>query len=465
MDRGPAGRDPAAPSVTEGPTAVLTLGLPPTTPRLRTADRGWTAAYVDVMLNPVAGLAFRLSLLIGLAGCYSTMGTEPDEGDAADARPDGGEGDTGPEVPGEEDTVREVPGEGDAEIWMSDGDPCTVDRDCGDGDFCTGVELCLPGVGCAPGTPPNCDDGIACTRDSCDPAAGECRSIADDRLCLPSMMCVPVVGCCDRFMGCPWTCATDLDCDDGDPCDGVETCGPDGYCRAGPVPTEACNGLDDDCDGVTDEGCGIECCTNLVDDDGDGLVDCEDLDCIDDPACTPCREGPEICWDGCDNDLDCLTDEADSDCAVPPCFAWHCRPGPEICDNHCDDDRDGEIDCLDPDCATSGLCPPPGCTPTAAYEESCDDSFDNDCDGRTDGSDCVDCGYFPGADPILYPERCDNGVDDDVDALTDCADPDCTCWIGCSGVAWAPEDCDNGVDDDRDGRTDAADFDCPRACS
>ncbi len=34
-------------------------------------------------------------------------------------------------------------------------------------------------------------------------------------------------------------------------------------------------------------------CANLVDDDGDGLVDCADPDCVDDPACT--GEPPENC--------------------------------------------------------------------------------------------------------------------------------------------------------------------------
>ncbi|MBN1772104.1 MAG: DUF4215 domain-containing protein [Deltaproteobacteria bacterium] len=338
---------------------------------------------------------------------------------------------------------------------------CRSDLDCGWGfdcfeeETCSSDHLCLPGVPlpdgtrCCPGGPPDFDCG--------DPSAfvGWC-----------------VGGSCDAFCGDGFVAAGYEECD-GDPlrpC--LTTCGSEGAescqdCRWSGFcvpPRETCNGADDDCDGVTDEWCGVECCTDLVDNDGDGLADCEDLDCVADPACTPCREGLEICWDDCDNDLDCLTDGADSDCLVPPCFVWHCRPGPEVCGTHCDDDRDGAVDCDDPDCAASGLCPPPWCTPTAVYED-CDNLRDDDCDGLTDGEDCVDCMAFPSADPILYPERCDNWADDDMDRLTDCDDPDCACWIGCSGVEWAPEDCDNGVDDDLDGRTDAADFDCPRACS
>ncbi|NIS35481.1 MAG: hypothetical protein GWO04_38545, partial [Actinobacteria bacterium] len=44
---------------------------------------------------------------------------------------------------------------------------CTVDADCDDGVFCNGAETCTAGA-CAPGTAPSCDDGVACTVDTCD---------------------------------------------------------------------------------------------------------------------------------------------------------------------------------------------------------------------------------------------------------------------------------------------------------
>ena len=44
---------------------------------------------------------------------------------------------------------------------------------CGDGDACNGTETCDPGTGtCLPGTPLDCNDNVACTLDSCDPALG-----------------------------------------------------------------------------------------------------------------------------------------------------------------------------------------------------------------------------------------------------------------------------------------------------
>lgn len=64
--------------------------------------------------------------------------------------------------------------------------------------------------------------------------------------------------------------------------------------------------------------CGaIEDCTNGIDDDGDGLIDCDDPDCGGVGTC------PEIqCSDGIDNDgdglVDCLDSDCDSDVAYNP---------------------------------------------------------------------------------------------------------------------------------------------------
>ncbi len=63
-----------------------------------------------------------------------------------------------------------------------------------------------------------------------------------------------------------------------------------------------------------------ENCTDGTDNDGDGLIDCDDSeDCGDDPACTGPPLDPEICDDGIDNDGDGLTDCADRlDCRQDP---------------------------------------------------------------------------------------------------------------------------------------------------
>ncbi len=67
-----------------------------------------------------------------------------------------------------------------------------------------------------------------------------------------------------------------------------------------PVGTEICDNMMDD-DGDTDVDCDdadcaadpacagpVEICDNMMDDDGDTDVDCDDADCADDPACTVC---------------------------------------------------------------------------------------------------------------------------------------------------------------------------------
>ena len=53
---------------------------------------------------------------------------------------------------------------------------CLNNSDCDDHVFCNGAETCLNGV-CQPGTPP-CDDGIACTTDTCDEGHGFVHSHA-----------------------------------------------------------------------------------------------------------------------------------------------------------------------------------------------------------------------------------------------------------------------------------------------
>src|SRR5438309_66089 len=94
---------------------------------------------------------------------------------------------------------------------------------CDNSQFCNGIATCNPADGqCEGRTPPSCDDGSVCTTDSCEPTAnggaGGCVN-------------APIAGCCQA----------DADCDNGDPCDGAETCNTQaGACQPGP----ACDGND-----------------------------------------------------------------------------------------------------------------------------------------------------------------------------------------------------------------------------
>jgi hypothetical protein len=106
--------------------------------------------------------------------------------------------------------------------------------------------------------------------------------------------------------------------------------------------------------GLDTTACGCEVCDNLQDDDGDGLVDCDDPDCLGLAGCPT-----EQCSDGVDNDGNGYSDCEDPGCAsnAPGCNGgcFHTetdRPG--LCGNGADDDCDGLDDADDPDCVGQG---------------------------------------------------------------------------------------------------------------
>ncbi len=183
-----------------------------------------------------------------------------------------------------------------------------------------------------------------------------------------------------------------------------------------------------------------ENCTNGIDDDGDGRIDCDDPDCQGENACPL---PPEDCTNSADDDGDGRADCADADCFTHA----DCRNALENCTNGIDDDYDDFADCADADCLGQ-----PGCA--ASQDENCANGKDDDKDGYADCTDPL-CRTVAACHPGL--EDCANGKDDDADGRTDCSDADCQTFADCSG--WA-ENCFNGVDDDGDGRTDCEDPKC-----
>ncbi len=180
---------------------------------------------------------------------------------------------------------------------------------------------------------------------------------------------------------------------------------------------------------------GLEDCTNEVDDNGDGLADCDDPQCTGHAYCLPYRE--LNCVNGVDDDDDGPVDCADTDCAQHP----SCEPESELaCNDGVDNDNDGLTDCDDDNCWQADVC-----------QEKCDDGVDNDGDGLID---CVDDQCWQA--PVCQSEDCTNGVDDDGDGDTDCEDADCEFGPDCTWI----ERCDDGVDNDYDGLADCDDPDC-----
>ncbi len=168
----------------------------------------------------------------------------------------------------------------------------------------------------------------------------------------------------DAVDGTPWY----LDADDdgyGDPAASVVACAapPDHSAHPGdcddttpavnPRASEVCDGagIDEDCDGLADcddSQCAayvicMEDCDNGVDDNDDGLVDCDDDDCAHHPSCV------EDCGNGVDDDNDGLVDCEDGECTRDPSCV-------EDCENGLDDDDDGLIDCEDAYCMGTPTC-------------------------------------------------------------------------------------------------------------
>jgi hypothetical protein len=149
-----------------------------------------------------------------------------------------------------------------------------------------------PGLGGPCVDDEQCDDGIACTFDACDPVRGRCLATPDDAACADVSFCNGVE-ICDLRLGCRE--GTPVDCSDATPCT-IDSCNettrtcehdvrdadrdgdPDVNCPDGndcdernpavsSLAPEVCNNsVDDDCDGESDE---------------DGCVDPEYDTCID----------------------------------------------------------------------------------------------------------------------------------------------------------------------------------------
>ena len=139
---------------------------------------------------------------------------------------------------------------------------CVFDKDtlnsesCDDGNPCTTGTKCTGGD-CIGGTDTDCDDGSPCTTDSCTPDIG-CQHDAapwDGMTCDDLDPCSLDTTCTGGICG----GGSPNACDDEDACT-VDSCVSDGDVgcvnthQETPQYIETCNGVDDDCDGQTDEG-------------------------------------------------------------------------------------------------------------------------------------------------------------------------------------------------------------------
>ena len=207
---------------------------------------------------------------------------------------------------------------------------------------------------------------------------------------------------------------------------GIQTCLPEGIwssCLNEVTPTEElCDALDNDCNGIIDDGV-----TKL----------CENS----------CQDEPQELCDGIDNNCNGKIDEFCS----KKCLDF------EICGDFIDNNCDSIVD--NPDlCKFSRECIPTG-------DEFCGDGIDNDCKGGIDDG----CGCEYGSEQNCYEDNNPNLIFNKDNPTSLCKRGSQLCiggefWSDCAGQVLPQSERCNGYDDDCDGEIDE-NFHVGESCS
>ncbi len=328
------------------------------------------------------------------------------------------------------DDTRDDVNPGNVETCNAIDDDCNGTADDGILDIVCGSGGCETIVsGCESGEVPTCTPGAPST-EICNAIDDDCNGTVDDDLGAP-ILCG--VGACQRMVP---------GCTGG----GTMTCTP------GTPGTETCNGMDDDCDGTTDESlpttsCGVGACRLTVSTCVDGMP----------RACVPGTPGVEAC-NGLDDDCNGTADDGfgTTTCGMGTCsrtvsscvmgMPQMCMPGSagtETC-NNLDDDCDGTPDDgLGSSSCGLGACArtvmnclagvPQTCTPGSPVPETCN-TVDDNCNGTPDDMGTTSCGMglcartvnncVSGVMQTCVPgtavgEVCGNGLDENCNGTPD----------------------------------------------
>jgi cysteine-rich repeat protein len=385
-----------------------------------------------------------------------------------------------------------------------DSNPCTADScdavlacqyvpmvggtPCPDGDLCNGDETCYAGV-CTAGTPLDCNDGIACTDDSCNSVTG-CVNTPNHALCDDADPCTDDI--CLSGSGC-MSSTNSAPCDDGLFCNGSDTCEAASCslhtgnpCAFGPECADSCNEEADHCFDPSGTACtddGNICTDNECDGAGScaanpNTVSCDDgLFCTGTDTCSagscthtgdPCVEGPE-CADSCNEEADHCNEPSGTACTDDGnvCTDNECNGAGSCVANPntvpCDDD----LFCNGTDTCSGGGCSAHSGDPCGI--ETCNEATDA-CEECQTGADCFDANIC--TDDVCNAGTCENpnisGPCDDTDACTiddQCQDGSCVgdpdiCGDGVR-QSECGEQCDDGNTDPGDGCSAVCELELP----
>lgn len=232
-----------------------------------------------------------------------------------------------------------------------------------------------------------CEDGNACTADTCAETACTHQVLPDGTSCVGSAgpgLCLS--GTCQAV-----ECIADADCSDANACNGVEVCVGNG-CQAGTAPScggeTACTvsscdatlgcltqskgdgtSCDDGNPTTTADRCTAGVCTGTPEPSGGGGPACDVAACEDGDPCTTnsCSQGACVS-EPAPNGTAC--DDGDATTVADMCTAGACSGtpdvvGPPVC---------GGLTCDDANACTADACTESGCTHMALADgTSCDD--------------------------------------------------------------------------------------------